>query len=172
MIAVLAPQASSVLLAQGTPPRQAPSGVDVSDGFYKAAGALIVATADGLRHVGRATKDLFTPDGKVPAALQGLREGSVVVVRYPEGSAPASLRTSDSGDEGPTQVEGVVTRIDRGRKEITVRFNSRVTETFLATEPADGAGQGATQKADPAAVEIDHTDETGQRVVGDFRKKS
>ena len=158
--------------AQKAPPRQGtPTGVDVSNGFYEAAGALAGATVAGLRAVGRAVKDLVTP-GKPIAGFEALREGTVVVVHYPAGSAPASLSTDDSGD-GPTLVEGIVSRVDSGRKEITVRFDSRTTETFQLLDAGAGPAQGsAPPPSDPSAIRIDFTDESGQRIARTFRKRA
>ena len=158
--------------AQNTPPRQGPpAGVDVSNGFYEAAGALAGATVAGVRAVGRAVKDLVTP-GKPIAGLEALREGTVVVVHYPAGSAPASVGTDDSGD-GPTIVEGIVSRVERGRKEITVRFGSRTTETFQLLDTGAGPAQGsASPPSDPSAITIDFTDESGQRIARTFRKRT
>jgi hypothetical protein len=145
--------------------------VNVSDGFYAGAGALVGATVAGVRAVGRATKDLFTP-GKSVEELQGFREGMVVVVHYPTAtSAPALLR-SDDADDDPVQVEGIVARVNRGRGEVTVRFGSRTTDTFEIVVPAAGAAQGAAAPANPSAVTIDYTDETGQRIARTFRKKT
>ena len=160
---------SAVPLAQNTPPRGGtPSGVDVSNGFYDAAGALVGATVAGARAVGRATKDLFTPGGPIEG-LEGLREGTAVVVTFPENTAPAALSSGSSAD-GPTLVEGIVSRVDRGRKEVTVRFGTRTRETFQLIDFAAAAAQGSTSP-DPSAITIDFTDESGQRIARSFRRK-
>jgi hypothetical protein len=141
----------------------------VSNGFYDAAGALVGVTVAGARAMGGAIKDLFTPGGPIEG-LEGLREGSVVVVHFPQGSAPAALASSDSSD-GPTLVEGIVSRVDRGRREITVKFGSRTSETFQLIDFAAAAAQGSSTAPDPSAITIDFTDQSGQRIARSFRRK-
>jgi hypothetical protein len=174
LLAACVALSSNVLLAQKTPPpRQAPSGVNVSDAVYKGAGALAGATVAGVKAVGQAVEDLVTPGNKTVDGLEGLRKKSVVVVHYPPRIAPASLRKPDADDEDLIRVEGVVTRIDRGRKEITVRFDSSTTETFqlIPLDPVTGSATAPTPP-DPTAILIDYSDETGQRVERTFRKKA
>jgi hypothetical protein len=65
------------------------------------------------------------------------------------------------GDEGLKSTEGVVMRVDRGRKQIAVKFADGKTETFRLTDrAAEDAGQ----------VIVYHSDEGGQKVAHFFRK--
>ena len=68
-------------------------------------------------------------------------------------------------------VEGTVRNIDNRHKEITVRFDSRTTETFQLTERAATVGEVQTPTG-PDDVVIEFTGATGQRVSHPFRKKS
>jgi hypothetical protein len=70
--------------------------------------------------------------------------------------------------------EGVVKRIDRKKKQITVKFDNGKTETFRLTDRAaaettkdiDQAGTSVTR------VVIYYSDEGGQKVAHFFKKTS
>jgi hypothetical protein len=170
--------------AQGPPPRTTPSREGNVDQFYRAAGAAIAAMVGGVT---RFTKDVFTPDGKGSPELDGLREGTIVIVDYAAGAA------APVADQGPvivdgdvTSVEGTVVRIDRGKNEIRVRFDSKNTETFQLIErtpaaptqtaqagnPAQTTQANSTPVSDRSQVVINYTDSMGQRVSQRFRRKA
>ena len=70
--------------------------------------------------------------------------------------------------------EGMVTRIDRRRKQITIRFDNGKTETLRLTDRAaaeaakdvDQTGTGATK------VLIYYSDDAGRKVAHFFKKVS
>ena len=81
---------------------------------------------DGVEHVYHFTKSLVVHGGtgRGIAALEGLREGNTVVVHYTVNGTENAAREIDRvGDEGLKVTEGVVTLIDRKRKQITIRFD-------------------------------------------------
>jgi hypothetical protein len=145
--------------------------------IYAAANTVIVATVDGVDHVYHFTKDLLVHGGKGGGvdALKGLREGSTVVVHYTnEGTQQLAHEIDRVGDEGLKTTEGVITRINRGRKEVTIRFDSGRTETFQLTDRAaadvgkdiDQAANGTTK------IIIYYSDDAGQKVAYFFKKKA
>jgi hypothetical protein len=174
----LVPSVSITLSAQSPPPVQGTIALEgTMKTFYRAVNTIIVTTIDGVDHVYHFTKDLVVHGGKGrgPDALEGLREGSTVVVHYTVTQAEASAREIDSiGDDGLKVTEGVVTRIDRGRKQITIRFDDGKSETLRLT---DRAAAEATKDVDQAAtapvkVIVYYSDEAGRKVAHFFKKAS
>ena len=141
---------------------------------YRAANLVIVTTIDGVEHVYHFTKDLLVHGGKGAGvdALQELREGSRVVVHYTVQGAQESASEIDRiGDEGLKVTEATVTRIDRGRKQITIRFDNGTTETLrltdrAAAEATDVAATGATK------IIVYYSDEKGHKTAHFFKKAS
>jgi hypothetical protein len=169
---------SITLSAQSPPPVQGTIALEgTMKTLYRAANKIIVTTIDGVEHAYRFTKDLVVHGGKGHGvdALEGLREGTTVVLHYTaDGAEPSVLEIDRIGDEGLKVTEGVVARIDRGQKQITIRFENGKTETFdltdrVAAESAknlDQARTGTTQ------VVIYYSDENGRKVAHFFKKTS
>ena len=178
ILMALAPSASMTLSAQSPPPVQGTIALEgTMKTFYRALNTIIVTTIDGVEHVYHFTKDLVVHGGKGPGpdALEGLREGSTVVVHYTVTGAEASAREIDRiGDEGLKVTEGVVTRIGRGRKQITIRFDDGRSETLRLTDRAAAeAGKDVDQAAtDAVKVIVYYSDEGGQKVAHFFKKAS
>src|SRR5437016_3265541 len=120
-----------LVVARSTPAAQSPSPVQgtlalegTMKKFYRGLNTIIVTTIDGVEHVYHFTKGLVVHGGTGTGvdALEGLREGSTVVVHYSMDGAQEAAREIDRvGDEGLMITEGMVTRIHRGRKQIAVR---------------------------------------------------
>ena len=84
--------------------------------FYRGANLVIVTTMDGVEHVYQFTKNLIVHGGKKPGvdALEGLRDGAIVVIHYTGNGAQAAAEEIDVlGEEGLKITEGVVTDIER-----------------------------------------------------------
>jgi hypothetical protein len=103
---------SIALNAQGPPPGRGTIALEGNmKKFYRAANTIIVTTIDGVEHVYHFTKDLLVHGGKGTGvdALQGLREGSTVVIHYTvEGTAESARnrprwRRRAEGDRGRRQ---------------------------------------------------------------------
>jgi len=169
------------LAAQERPPISGATGTIALDGTvdqeYAGANTVIVKTVDGVRHVFHFTKDLVVHGGTRTGvdALQGLRAGTTVAVHYTVTGGNAALHEIDLiGNDGLEMTEGTVVHIDRGRKQITIRFGERDTETFQLTERAaldagrdlDGASAGT------ARVTVYYTDDAGHKVAHFFKKTS
>jgi hypothetical protein len=174
----LVSSASITLGAQNGPPVQGTIALEgTMKTFYRAVNTIIVTTIDGVDHVYHFTKDLVVHGGKGRGldALEGLREGSTVVVHYTMTEAEASAREIDRiGDEGLKVTEGVVTRISRGRKQITIRFDDGKSETLRLTDRAAAeAGKDVDQSATAAVkVIVYYSDEAGRKVAHFFKKAS
>ena len=92
---------------------------------------------------GAAIKDAVTPaDNKGP--LADLRPGTTVVIKY-----------------GSDVTEGIVSKIDRGANEITVRYDNKKVEKYVLADRAS---------SDTRTVE--YSDETQRKVTRYFRLKS
>ncbi len=135
---------------------------------------LVVKTKDGVEHLFHLSKDLLVHGGKKNGidALQGLHKGTSVVVHYTVEGNVESAREIDQVDEGGLRVtEGIVARVDRKRKEVTVRFDDGTTETFLLTDRAvEDAGRDVDQAGGETRITLYYTDENGQKVAHFFRK--
>jgi hypothetical protein len=172
------PAVSMTLGAQSPPPVQGTIALEgTMKTFYRAANTIIVTTMDGVEHVYHFTKDLVVHGGtgRGVAALEGLREGSTVVVHYTVNGTENAAREIDRvGDEGLKVTEGVVTQIDRGRKQITIRFDDGTSETFRLTDRAAAeAGKNVDRAAhDADRVIVYYSDDTGRKVAHFFKKAS
>jgi hypothetical protein len=177
-IIALVSSVSITLSAQSGPPVQRTIALEgTMKTFYRAVNTIIVTTIDGVDHVYHFTKDLVIHGGKGRGldALEGLREGSTVVVHYTVTEAEASAREIDRiGDEGLKVTEGVVTRIDRGRKQITIRFDDGRRETLRLTDRAAAEAATDVDQAATAAVKVIvyYSDEAGRKVAHFFKKAS
>jgi hypothetical protein len=168
--------ASITLNGQSPPPVQGTIALEgTMKKVYRAANTVIVTTIDGVEHVYHFTKDLLVHGGKGAGvdALEGLREGSTVVVHYTVRGAQESVTEIDRiGDEGLKVTEAIVTRIDRGRKQITIRFDNGTTETLRLTDRA--AAEAGTDVAATGATKIIvyYSDDKGRKVAHFFKKAS
>ncbi|HEX5109719.1 MAG TPA: hypothetical protein VFV95_14810 [Vicinamibacterales bacterium] len=164
---------SGTVFAQNAPPRQDHPATKPNVGkFYDGAGAILGAAASAMVHVYEFTRDLVVPgSGSGPDAFKGLREGTIVVVHYNEGAGPTTGKVDPAAAEGRQSVEGTVRDVNNRRREITVRFDSKTSETFQLTERPATAGE-AQVPASADDVVIDYSDASGQRVSHQFRRKS
>src|SRR5262245_56826540 len=166
------------LAAQSPPPVQ---GTIALEGrmkeFYRAANVIVVTTMDGVEHMYHFAKNLVVHGGKGSGvdALEGLREGSTVVVHYTvSGDEEFAQEIDWFGAEGLKITEGKVVHIDRHQKEITIRFDNGRTETLRMTDRA--ASESATgvdnTRSDGTKVVVYYSDEAGRKVAHHFRKAS
>jgi hypothetical protein len=141
---------------------------------YRAANLIIVTTMDGVEHAYHFSKDLVVHGGKGAGvdALEGLNEGTMVVVHYsPEGKESTAAEVDVVDDLGLRVTEGAVTRIDRGRHQITVKYANGKTEVFRLTDraAAEAPKDGAQARTDEVKVVIYYRDEHGTKVVHFFK---
>ena len=172
---------STAALAQTGPPIDGHTGTIALEGTVEqehvAVDRLAVKTIDGTRHVLNVAKSLVVHGGAKGGddALAGLRAGTTVVVHYNGTGAAAVIQEIDLiGDDGLKVTEGTVTNIDRRRRQITIRFDDKTTETLQLTErAAQEVGhdlEGAAAQA--GRVTVYYADEGGQKVAHYFRKAS
>jgi hypothetical protein len=138
---------------------------------------VVVKTMDGVEHVYNFTKDLVVHGGNKPGvnALEGLREGTNVAIHYSTTGANASAQEIDVlGDEGLSFTEGVIARLDRGKKEITIKFVNGRTETFQMTSRAAAESAALLDESGARAtrIVIYYADESGHKVAHYFKKVS
>jgi len=173
--------ASVALGAQSPPPVNGVNGTVALEGttkkVYAALNVVIVQTIDGVEHVIHYTKDLLVHGGKGAGvdALQGLEEGSTVVVHYTvTGAEDTALEIDRVGDQGLKKTEGVIARVDRGRKEITIKFTDGTTETLQLTDRAAAETGSVLNDASTggAKVVVYYSDEAGHKVAHYFKKIS
>src|SRR5581483_11967840 len=178
VLVAVAVATSRTAVAQTPPPVQGTIALEgTMNKFYRAANVVIVTTIDGVERAYRFTKDLVVHGGVGTGvdALEGLREGSTVVVHYSAEGPDAAAREIDViGAEGLEVTEGMVTRIDRGRREITVKYDNGKAEVFRLTERAAAETAQSGDRSAPAGtkVVIYYTNEHGQKVAHFFRRIS
>jgi len=169
---------SRTVAAQSPPPVQGTVALEgTMKKFYRAANVVIVTTTDGVEHVYRFARDLVVHGGKGSGveALEGLHDGSTVVVHYTvQGTEQAAREIDVIGAEGLEVTEGMVTRVDRGRHQITVRYDNGKAEVFQLTEHATVETTQTLDQAAPSGtkVVIYYSDDHGQRVAHFFRRVS
>jgi hypothetical protein len=161
--------------AQSPPPVQGTMALEgTMKKFYAAANVVVVTTIDGVEHAYRFVTDTVVHGGKGAGvdALEGLSEGSEVVVHYAaDGTGQTAQEIDVIGDEALRVTEGRVTHIDRRRQQIAVQYANGKSETLRLTEraaaeaPNDGMPPGAN-------VTMFYRDERGQKVVHFFKKIS
>jgi hypothetical protein len=176
MLIVVTLTMSGAAAAQSPPPVQGTIALEgTMKKFYRAVNVVVVTTIDGVEHVYHFAKDLVVHGGKGSGveALEGLREGSTVVVHYTgEGTEQAAREIDVIGGEGLEVTEGMVTRVDRGRRQIAVRYDNGKTEVFRLTERAATESTSSVNQAASSGtkVVIYYSDEHGQKVAHFFRK--
>jgi hypothetical protein len=173
--------ASVALGAQTPPPVNGVTGTIALEGttskVYRALNVVVVQTIDGVEHMIHFTKDLLVHGGKGTGvdALQGLDEGSTVVVHYTvTGTEEIAQEIDRVGDKGLKTAEGVIKRVDRGRKQITIQFANGTTETLQLTERAAAEADGGLSDASKngTKVVVYYSDEAGRKVAHYFKKLS
>jgi hypothetical protein len=166
------------LLGQSGPPVQGTVALEgTTKKVYAAAHIVVVKTIDGVEHIIHYTKDLLVHGGKGAGvdALQGLDEGSTVVVHYTAASAEETAQEIDRvGDKGLKITEGVVERVDRRRKQMTIRYANGKRETLRLTDRAAAEAEQDINQAsgDATKVVVYYSDETGRKVAHYFKRIS
>jgi hypothetical protein len=164
--------------AQNRPPLQEPIALEgTMKQFYRGANVVIVTTMDGVEHVYQFTKNLIVHGGKKPGvdALEGLRDGTTVVIHYTESGPQAAAEEIDLlGDEGLKMTEGIVTDIDRRKKEITIKYANGRTETLQMTSRAAAESEAGIDESggEGTQVIVYYADESGRKVAHYFKRGS
>ena len=132
---------------------------------HKAAHKIAVETADGVEHVYDEAKGVVRHGGNGP--LSDLAPGTTVVVHY---TADNSAQEIDQvGPGGLSTTEGIVTKIDRGKKSITIRYDNHKIETLKLT---DRAAADVGKNIEPDTRIVVYYSELGGGKVTHYFKKS
>ena len=129
---------------------------------HKAINKIAVVTEDGVERVYDAAKGLTVHGGD---PLAGLKEGTTVIIHYSPDNAVQEI--DRVGPDGLSTTEGVATKIDRGRKEITIRYDNGKIEKLKLTDRA-AASVGKNIAADTRIV-VYYSDEAGAKVTHYFK---
>jgi hypothetical protein len=147
------------------------------DQTYKAANTVIVKTVDGVRHLFHLTNKtaVHGSESTGAEALRRLKVGTKVVVHYMAGAREETALEVDRLDaEGLKTMEGVVTRVDRAKRKISIRLGDGSIQTLVLTErAATDVGKDVDQAAgDTMRVIVYYADEAGLRVAHYFKRIS
>jgi len=130
----------------------------------KAATKVIVKTEEGVEHIYSAAKGLVVHGGK--DLLSELKPGTTVIIHY---TADDTAQEIDRvGADGLSITEGIATKIYRGKKEITIRYDNRKIETLKLTDRA-AADVGKRISEDMRVIAY-CSDEAGRKVTHYFKK--
>ena len=131
----------------------------------KAANKIVVETKDGAEHIYDAAKGVVVHGGKDP--LSDLKPGTTVIIHYTTDNTVQEIDRVDAS--GLSTTEGMATKIDRGKKEITVRFDNGKIEKLKLTDRA-AADVGKNIGADTRIV-VYYSEEAGGKVTHYFKKR-
>ena len=166
--------AAAAATAQTPPPVRGTIALEgTTQKVYAAMHIVIVKTIDGVEHVFHFTKDLLVHGGKGSGvdAFPGLEEGRTVVVHYTVAGAEETAQEIDRiGDEGLRTTEGIVTRVDRGRKQLTIKYFDGTSETLSLTNRAAAEAEQGLGQVTGATVVVYYRDEAGNKVVHYFKR--
>ena len=129
----------------------------------KAANKIVVETEDGVEHVYDAAKDLLVHGGKDP--LSDLKPGTTVIIHYRADNTAQEIDRVDAG--GLSTTEGVATKIDRSKKEITIRYDNGKVERLKLTDRA-AADVGKSIGEDTRIV-VYYSNEAGRKITHYFK---
>jgi len=96
-----------------------------------------------------------------------LRPGTKVVVHYRINGGEESV---EEIDEGLKITEGVVVRLDRRHKRITLKRGDGTTETLRLTDRAISEADEGIADAGGVSVAVYYSDESGHKVAHYVRK--
>jgi hypothetical protein len=131
----------------------------------KAANKIVVTAEDGVEHVYAAAEGVVVHGGKDP--LSDLKPGTTVVIHYTADNPVQEIDRVDAG--GLSTTEGMATKIDRGKREITIRYDNGTIETLKLTDRA--AADVAKNIGPDARIVVYYSDEAGGKVTHYFKKR-
>jgi hypothetical protein len=158
-----------VASAYGQPPIHGVTGTIATEATIKseqkAARKIVVATEDGVEHVYDAAKDLAVHGGKDP--LSDLKPGTTVVIHYTADNTAEEIDRVGPG--GLSTTEGIATKIDRGKKEITIRYDNGKIEKLKLTDRA--ASDVGNNIGDDTRIVVYYSEDAGGKVTHYFKKR-
>jgi hypothetical protein len=142
------------------------------DQTYAEGSAILVKTADGLKHLFHFTSRTVVHDATgADEAFNGLTKGTRVVVHYAvDGTEKTAVEVDRIGDDGLRELHGVVIRVDRDARRLSVRLADGSEETLeLSDRAAQDTGKDVTGAVN---VIVYYTDRDGHKVAHYFREVS
>jgi hypothetical protein len=128
------------------------------DAFWTGVNEGLEKAGDGLDHLVGAKGPRV---GKGVGSLDNLQPGTPVAVQYTVKGIQASADGTDQiGQEGVNANEGVVTKVDRGKKEITIKFADGQTQTLESENSFTSHSSRAI---------VYYRDESGRKVAHYFK---
>jgi hypothetical protein len=144
--------------------------------FYAGVNTILVKTIDGVEHLIHLTERTVVHGGRAAGGdpLAGIEEGSRVVVHYKvERDNKTAYEIDRIGENGLKTIEGVVVRVDRQAKTMSIRLADGRLQTLGLTErAASDVGKDIDRAAGTAKVVVYFTDEEGRRVAHYFKRVS
>jgi hypothetical protein len=127
------------------------------DAFYTGLNEGLEKAGDGIDSMNRGRGRVREGTG----SLKSLRPGTPVAVQYSVKGIQASADgTSQIGQPGSNVNEGVVTKVDRDDRKVTIKFANGSTETLRSDN---------TATRHSSRVIVSYTDESGRRVAHLFK---
>jgi hypothetical protein len=172
LLLLCAPLAS----AQQTPPVHGVTGTIALKGnvdkIYDGANKIIVKTEDGVEHIVNVTKGTKV-HGTNGDSMEGLHQGTSVVVHYTKtGDDLSAEEIDDIGATGLKVTEGVVTRVDRSAKTITLRLPDGTTQQlYLSDRSAADDGKEMAGRESGSSVIVYYMNDGERKVAHFFKKK-
>jgi hypothetical protein len=172
---------SAAIAGQQPPPIGGVTGTIALEGTVEktsqGVNTVVVKTVDGLEHLFHLSERTVVHGGKAAAddTLRGLDEGSRVVVHYAVDGGQQTVHEVDRvADDGLKAVEGVITKVDRRAKTMSVRLADGSRQTLQLTErAASDVGKDIDDAAiGTAKVVVYVTDESGRRIAHYFKRVS
>jgi hypothetical protein len=128
------------------------------DAFWTGVNEGLDKAGDGLDHLVGAKGPRV---GKGVGSLDSLRPGTPVAVQYTVKGIQASADAADQiGQDGAKANEGVVTKVDRGKKEITIKFADGQTQKLESENSFTAHSSRAI---------VYYRDESGRKVAHYFK---
>jgi hypothetical protein len=157
--------------AQSPPPIQGTIALEgTMTKFYRGVNALVVTTMDGVEHVYHFAKGLVVHGGK-GSGPDALRPGTTVIVHYRIEGTEESVEEIDSVvGEGVKVIEGVLVRLDRSGKHLTLKLDNGKTETMPLTDRAAVEAGDNINDSGATRVTVYYSDESGHKVVHYLKK--
>jgi ABC-type Fe3+-hydroxamate transport system substrate-binding protein len=133
---------------------------------------IVVKTGDGAEHTFRfvANTAVYGTEAGAKDAFHGLKEGSEVVAHYTaKGTENTAVEVDKVGKGGLKAVDGTVSDIKSGGKELVVKSADGTEQAFqMADHAAAETGKGAQKSA---KVTVYYTESAGKKIAHFFEKR-
>jgi ribosomal protein L2 len=169
LLVAVAALAAGPARAQSPPPIHGVTGTTATEATIKeekkAANKIAVETKDGVEHVYDAVTGLRVHGGD--QVLADLKPGTTVVIHYSPDNNTVQEIDRVGGDEGLRTTEGMATKIDRKKKEITIRYDDGKVEKLKLTDRA-AADVGKNISSDTRII-VYYSADAGAKVTHYFK---